>query len=121
MESSAVEELATQLGVRSNELLTWLTGPGIESYITLQITRNALVAVLALFGCIIFMHLANRSVKRLHDETCYEYEPIYICGAAACACLAVARLAVSASSILSLIEWLVAPEGLIIETLIQLA
>lgn len=120
MESSAVEELATQLGVRSNELLTWLTGPGIESYITLQITRNALFSALWIFLCIASMRLATSFVKKLNGDT-YADEALCTAGAAALACLAVTFLVCGAFNVISLIEWLVAPEGLIVETLIQLA
>lgn len=120
MESSAVEELATQLGIRTNELLTWLTGPGIESYITLQITRNAMFSALWILACIVSLCFAIRFIKKLRDDT-YADEALYTAGAAALVCLAITFLVIGAFNVISLIEWLIAPEGLIVETLIQLA
>lgn len=53
---SALAELAEQLGVRTDEFLTWMTTGGMQSYAELQASRHLTTAgifVLVFIGCLI--------------------------------------------------------------------
>lgn len=115
----ALAALAEQLGIKSTEFVAWLTGSGLESYVRLHVARNTVssvfwfVVIVALWRIGIYCHKQCKN-----DELTWNTRDSYAAALCVVALLGVFAAFAFSLSISNLIEWLVAPEGRIVEMLI---
>lgn len=115
----ALAALAEQLGVQSTEFVAWLAGSGLESYVRLHVARNTVssvfwfVVIVALWRIGIYCHKQSKN-----DELKWNTRDNYEAALCVVTLLGVFAAFAFSLSISNLIEWLVAPEGRIVEMLI---
>lgn len=111
----ALAELAKQLGVGVNELWSWFTDYGLQSYARYKVVFNAMACVTMLVACIVLLVIVWQCSKRHKD-----WQDDWDFGAVVCAIFAFGAFIAFASFLTEAVTWALEPQGKMIDMLASL-